>query len=317
MNVQPARVAVVVPVFNGERHIAATVDSVCAQTFRSWELNVVDDGSTDSSVEIVRRYAATEDRIRLEPGPNEGVAAARNRGLAMSDRRSTYVIFLDHDDVWLPTALEALVDVLDTHDEYVSVHGLARCIDADGRPPPGDDLFEQMQGRRAFDDGGVVPLGLDEPTTFRAVAFHNWIVTPGVHLIRRTVLDDVGGFDPATVPADDWDLALRISRCGDIGFLEKQVLWWRRHDATYSETSARFRRGSYRALDKMFTDRTNTPDQQAAARQSYRRSTNGSWRGARTALAARRAVPALKGFVKAVEGEAHYARANAVKWVTR
>ena len=91
-----------------------------------------------------------------------------------------------------------------------------------------------MGEREAIRDGRLVPLSIDEPTTFAALTYQNWVVTPGTQLIRREVIERVGGFDAATTPADDWDMALRVSRAGDIGCVRRPLLLWRRHDEAQS-----------------------------------------------------------------------------------
>src|SRR5829696_5956793 len=140
-----ARVSIVIPAFNRAETLAATLDSVRAQTMASWELVVFDDGSTDATSAVADRFSALDPRIRVERGPNRGVASARNRGFAATDHRTEFVIFLDSDDVWPPYTLEVLVSVLDARPELASAYGLAQCIDVEGRPIPGDDLVDRMR----------------------------------------------------------------------------------------------------------------------------------------------------------------------------
>ena len=97
-------VSIITPLYNSERFVGQTVESVLAQTYPHWEMIVVDDGSTDNGVEIVRRYMAQDKRIRLYQQPNGGCAAARNRGL--NEAKGRYYCFLDSDDYWDPTFLE-------------------------------------------------------------------------------------------------------------------------------------------------------------------------------------------------------------------
>ena len=214
-------------------------------------------------------FAERDYRIRVARGPNGGVAAARNRGFAETDPRSSSLIFLDSDDLWEPDALETLVNALDAHPEYSSTHSVARSIDAEGRQLPGDDLDQRSLSRRGFAEGQVVARARNEPTTFADLAVHNWVLTPGTHLIRRDVMEMVGDFDVATDPADDWDMAIRVSRHGDIGFVDRSLLLWRRHPATLTNTSPRWRRGYTRVRKKMIVDPANTPDQTRTARLGY------------------------------------------------
>lgn len=106
-----ARVSVIVPLYNKERYIQRTLESIAAQTMPEFEAVVVDDGSTDRGADIVRGFSDT--RFRLVSGPNAGPGAARNRGLLQS--RAPYVAFLDADDQWLPDFLKHNLDVLEQY----------------------------------------------------------------------------------------------------------------------------------------------------------------------------------------------------------
>ena len=131
-NIASPAVSVVMPAYNCERYIEEAVRSVMAQTVSDWELIVIDDGSTDSTCDVVRRLMTEEPRITLHQNPeNMGVAKTRNRGLAMS--RGKYVALLDSDDVWHPEKLEKQICQMEcTHAD------LAYCsyamIDDDGKP---------------------------------------------------------------------------------------------------------------------------------------------------------------------------------------
>ena len=113
MTVEP-RVSVIMPFLDSARFIAESVESVRAQTYQAWELLLCDDGSSDASTEIARRFAAADpERIRWaehEGHANRGASAARNLGLSLA--RGDYVAFLDADDVWLPRKLEEQVALL-------------------------------------------------------------------------------------------------------------------------------------------------------------------------------------------------------------
>ncbi|MET0578198.1 MAG: glycosyltransferase [Ilumatobacteraceae bacterium] len=274
------RISVVVPAYNRERFLGPTIDSIVGQTMSGWELVVVDDGSTDGTLGVGQRYADADERVRVLSGPNGGVARARNRGFDATDVHSEFVVFLDSDDIWDPDALATLAAALDAHPEYVSVYGLARCIDAEGRPIPGDDLEEWMRARKALTADGLVPLGAEDPMTFAGLVAHNWGVTPGTNLIRRSVIEQVGLFDPDTDPCDDWDMAIRVSRQGQVGFVPHPVLWWRRHDDTLSETSPRLRQAHLRVRRNTFIWPGNTPEQRRLAGLAYRKMCRDSLRTA-------------------------------------
>jgi glycosyltransferase involved in cell wall biosynthesis len=258
---------------------------------------------------VVRRYADADPRIRLVRGANGGVAAARNRGLAASDPRTEYVIFLDSDDVWEDDALQTLVSALEAHPEWSSVHALARCVDSEGSPMPDDDLTSRLRNRIQLRDGRVVSVAPEEPTTFGAMTCDNWVLTPGTHLIRRDVIARVGTFDEDTDPADDWDMAIRISRYGDMGFIDRPLLRWRRHANTLTNTSPRWRRAHFRVRTKTMIDPTNTAEQRRVARQAFAGTYRATARDALREARAGRYCPATRAAMRTAHQWVLYLRA--------
>lgn len=97
-------VSIITPLYNSERFVAQTIESVLAQTYQAWEMIVINDGSKDKGPDIVRRYAEKDKRIRLLEQPNGGCASARNHGLREAQGR--FYCFLDSDDYWDPEFLE-------------------------------------------------------------------------------------------------------------------------------------------------------------------------------------------------------------------
>lgn len=104
-------ISVIVPVFNTERYLAACLDSILAQSYQNLEIIVVNDGSTDLSLNVAESYAEKDDRIRLYNHDNEGLSEARNRGLNVSTGER--VTFVDSDDILLPGALKKMMKAMD------------------------------------------------------------------------------------------------------------------------------------------------------------------------------------------------------------
>lgn len=100
-------VSIVMPCYNGANFIKETIDSVLSQTYKNWELLVIDDGSKDSSRSIVSEYASNDSRIKLIKQQNAGSAVARNNGIRHS--KGQYLALLDSDDVWLPGFLKSQI----------------------------------------------------------------------------------------------------------------------------------------------------------------------------------------------------------------
>lgn len=108
------QVSIIIPVYNLESYIDACLESVAAQTFTDFEAIVIDDGSTDHSLEAIRRHAAADGRFVVVYTENRGVARARER--ALSEARGRWIAFLDGDDLWEPDMLERLVEASEDYD---------------------------------------------------------------------------------------------------------------------------------------------------------------------------------------------------------
>ncbi len=191
MNTAPVVSAIII-FYNAERFLAEAVDSVLAQTYRPWELLLVDDGSSDRSTGIARQYAAQRpQQIRYLRHPNHenrGMAASRNLGIA--NARGQYVGFLDADDVWLAAKLDEQVGILDKHPRADMVYGRTKIWYGWTQ-----DAWDRA--RDNFYDLGVSPDRLHEPPTLFRVLLTNRYQTPTTcnALIRRTAFAHVGGFE--------------------------------------------------------------------------------------------------------------------------
>lgn len=118
-------VSIITPVYNGEKYISETIESVIKQTYLDWEMIVVDDGSKDGSAAIVRRYAEKESRITLLQQPNGGSASARNNGIRYANGQ--YIALLDSDDLWDPDFLKSQLALM-KEKNTICVHGSYRRI---------------------------------------------------------------------------------------------------------------------------------------------------------------------------------------------
>jgi glycosyltransferase involved in cell wall biosynthesis len=186
-------ISVITIFFNAEKYMAEAVESVLAQTYRNWELLLVDDGSTDGSTEIAMEYVKQfPDKIRYvqhENHQNRGMSATRNLGV--SNAKGKYIAFLDSDDVWLPHKLEQQLKILQTHPEAVMVYGAPKYWkswtgdpkDADRDSIPSLDL----ETERIYDPPALLsalyPLG-------KASA-----PCPSDLMLTRRCIESVGGFE--------------------------------------------------------------------------------------------------------------------------
>lgn len=111
-------VSLLVPIYNVERYLRECLDSACSQTLEDIEIICLNDGSTDSSPDIIREYMARDPRVRMVDKPNSGYGASMNRGLAEAHGR--YIGILESDDFFEPDALELLVNAAEAYDAQVA-----------------------------------------------------------------------------------------------------------------------------------------------------------------------------------------------------
>jgi glycosyltransferase involved in cell wall biosynthesis len=199
-------VDVVLPAYNGARVIREALDSALAQDDASCRIIVVDDGSTDDTVQVVRSYGP---RITLRSQPNKGVSGARNTGLGLG--RAPYVALLDQDDVWLPGKLRRQVDLLEAHEDAGLVFTDMTLFQ------DGGEILEDgfLLGTPAYASLERRPIGTDahllSERAAAAVTRYNFI-SPSTVVLRRRAIEDVGGFDERLRLCDDAECWMRLLR---------------------------------------------------------------------------------------------------------
>jgi glycosyltransferase involved in cell wall biosynthesis len=205
-------VSVVLPAFNRAGTIRAAVESVLRQTFADFELIVVDDGSTDGTLAALDGIA--DPRLRRIAHPrNLGVSAARNSGLR--EARATWVAFQDSDDEWLPRKLEKQMACLAEADTacvacYCGMLWVNRPLGAaPGRVRP---LYVPAPSLVAV-AGDVLPTLLQAS-----------LASTQTLVVRRTVLEEIGGFDESLPALVDWDCALRLAARGPFAFVDEPLV---------------------------------------------------------------------------------------------
>lgn len=179
------RVSVVIPTFNCATYLPSAIDSVLNQSFNDFEILVVDDGSTDGTIDRLRQYAKHIHYVYQE---NAGASAARNRALSLST--GEYIAYLDADDVWYPTKLERQIAFLDMNKEYGLVHSDVSVIDEQD-----EIIHRQFNSETARS----VPQG----SCMLELLQHSHIQTLTV-VERRDCFQKVGGFDDRIPIAQDY-----------------------------------------------------------------------------------------------------------------
>lgn len=192
MLVKKPYVSVIIIYYNAERFLEEAILSVFAQSYNEWELLLIDDGSTDESTNIGRRYAsAYADKVSYFEHPdyqNRGMSASRNLGIEKS--RGEYIAFLDADDVYLPQKLERQVAILDAQPAAGMVYGATEhWYSWTGKR---EDAHRDVKRRL-----GIAPDTLVQPPTLIPLFLRSEAQTPGICgiLVRRQVIQQVGGFE--------------------------------------------------------------------------------------------------------------------------
>lgn len=264
-------VSIVVPAFNAARFLPLTLESIRAQTVRDWECIVVDDGSRDGTADSIREMVATDERLKLVQQANDGAASARNHGYRLTHPGSEFITFMDADDLWLPDTLADLCGELRRHPAAVGVHGLAQVVDEHGVQLPDEDFAHYGRSRYGMQAGRIDILPAEAATQFETLLWANTVFPPGLLLARRAFYERTGLFNPALTLIEDWDMVVRLSRHGELRFLNKVVLHYRRHAGNASAADDRANVRVMRLMHhRNFFSQENNLGQREIVRRSWR-----------------------------------------------
>jgi len=204
------------PVYNGERFLAQAIESILAQTFADFEFIIVDDGSRDRSAEIIRSYEARDERIRfLRLERNAGESATRNHGIDAAT--GAYIAAMDCDDVSLPGRLEKQVNFLRANPEIGALGTSASLTDEDLKP-----YYTYAVPERHAHIAYNILLGRS--------------VVGASLMIRRDILNAVGGYDPSRKRCCDIELISRLLCETGVANLPDSLYLYRMHDGQWGST---------------------------------------------------------------------------------
>lgn len=211
MSTTASLISIVLPVYNGERYLAESIQSCLAQTYSDWELVVVDDASTDNTSFLIAQWMAKDSRIRcIRHQTNKKLPAALNTGFAHA--RGVYLTWTSDDNRYLPSALEEMLQALTTGQGADFVYADYQVIDDDSQ-------YVQTQ---------VAPSPLSLIQGYNAVP---------CFLYRRRVYEQIGGYTEALFLAEDYDYWLRVLSSGYIMLpLHKTLYQYRRHTQSLTDT---------------------------------------------------------------------------------
>jgi glycosyltransferase involved in cell wall biosynthesis len=230
-------VSICMPAFNASPWIGDAIESALGQTWVRFELIVVDDASSDSTLAVARSYS--DPRIRVEANP-ANLGTARNHNRAVELARGPYIKFLHADDRLAPDCLEAMVE-LALEDEQIGLVFAPREVIVEGGDQAWsttyanlhdgfDELARNNDGRRLF--AQLLAGGLEV----------NWIGEPSAVMITRAAFDEAGPFSVRVRQVGDFDLWLRIMIRRRVGFVDRPLCVYRRHGASISAVNERAER---------------------------------------------------------------------------
>ncbi len=232
-------VSIVIPAYNASEHIVQAIDSVAAQTISGWELIVVDDGSTDSTAAVVSARIDGLRNARLISKENQGVSHSRNLGA--SEAQGSIVAFLDADDSWLPSKLEAHLARMEADPRLAVTFARVEFMDASGRPT------------------GQLTNNLRDVVTAPMFLRTNPTVTTSNVVVRREAFFDVGGFDETINHSEDVELLFRLALNPRrrIQGVDEVLVRYRLHGEGLSADVSKMESGWHAMIEKA---RTYAPD---------------------------------------------------------
>jgi glycosyltransferase involved in cell wall biosynthesis len=236
-----ALVSIIMPAFNAERYIEESIKSALAQSYPNFELIIINDGSTDRTLEVIERIE--DSRIRVIHQPNAGVATARNSGIKKS--RGEFIAFLDSDDLWHPLKIQKQVEALTSFPDV-------------GLSYTDTYLFRDKQSNcfyRPYTELNNLS------NIYLRLLTHNFIHTLTV-MVRANLLYamDSPEFDPNLFGTEDWDFWIRLVQETKVLHIQEKLAYYRIHSQGISKNFLRHHAEEFKVLEKHIFGGNNLPE---------------------------------------------------------
>lgn len=234
MNTETPLVSIIIPAYNASRYIREALESALRQTQKNVEIIVVDDGSTDNTIEYIQSYG---DRVRLIEQSNKGAASARNLGA--KEARGLWLAFLDADDVWAPEKLERQISGIGGRNwSYTDMEFIGGVNDG-----LRDSQFTKKH----------------EAQVLKELVQGNFISTSTV-LIKRETFEESGGFDESLRSIQDWELWTRVAERNPIVYVDEPLARYRIHPSSTSRKTRKTLPNHLKVIDIIFSRVGSTPE---------------------------------------------------------
>jgi teichuronic acid biosynthesis glycosyltransferase TuaG len=169
------KVSIIIPTYNAEKFLNRTIESVTNQTYKDWELIIVDDGSKDKTPEIIKDWERKDQRIEGVLLDKNSGGPAHPRNIGIQNSHGEYIAFLDHDDEWLPEKLERQINFLESHQEYAFCYTADKIVYSDGQ-----EKIKRYSNNIDLSSAELAGIGISVPSSY---------------IYRKKVFDLVGPFD--------------------------------------------------------------------------------------------------------------------------
>jgi len=206
-------ISVIIPLYNKEKYVAETINSVLAQSYTNFEVVIVNDGSTDGSLAVASTFS--DPRIKVITIDNAGVSVARNTGIKSA--KHDWVAFLDADDWWDPSFLEEMIKAIEGYPEHK--------LFASGRSRVFQGIIERYRNKYLPGDGETKVINY-----YKVISRFLPMVHSSNVVIKRSHIDNVGLFRPGQRQHEDHDLWLRLAVNEPVVFVNKELSYYRKTD---------------------------------------------------------------------------------------
>jgi glycosyltransferase involved in cell wall biosynthesis len=211
-------VSVLIPVKNGSRFIDEAVESIISQTWKNLEIIIIDDGSSDDTMEKLKLLAAKDTRIELQKSQGTGFVDALHQAATLA--KGSYLARMDADDICLPNRLSTQMKIMMDRPDLVVLGTAAMQIDEVGR------------------EHGIMRMPSNSQTVRKQLRHSSCVIHPSV-IMRSEAFKKCGGFRKPFMHALDYDLWLRMSRIGEIGNLPKILMYYRVHEESVTANNGK------------------------------------------------------------------------------
>jgi glycosyltransferase involved in cell wall biosynthesis len=229
-SVKEITVSVIIPSYNSGHFVTEAIDSILSQTFKEFEILVIDDGSTDNTKEVLEAYG---DKIRYLPKKNGGVSSARNFGI--ENAKGKYIAFLDADDVWMPEKLEKQVDLMEANREIGLCYAATQKVDAEL------NYLSSIPANtyKDYTESLLLNLNIVAGSCSSAMA-------------RREILEQTDGFDSKFTTYADWEFWLRLSLLTKFAPVTEELVKYRVVKGSMSSKPEISKKDALGVLEKFF-----------------------------------------------------------------